>query len=180
MAKLVSMTYANSIFEVAEELGDVEKFQTELSFIQKNMEDNQEFYSFLITPKISKAKRKETIEKIYSDKISNEILNFLKILVDKGRINAFSTIVESFNLLVDEKNNMKRVTVETVVPLDAGQKEKLTEKLEKLTGGNIVIEEKINTDIIGGVILRIGNEIIDQSIKTKLTAIEKNISQIII
>lgn len=180
MAKLIGRRYATSLFEVAKELDKVEIIYDEISFIVENFTNNNDFYQFFITPKVSKDERKKVIENIYGGKISEEVINFLKLLLDKKRASEIFMIKEFFEKLLDESRNIKRVTIESVIELTDDHKEKLIEKLKKSIGSEIVLENIINPDILGGIIMKIDNEIIDNSVLAKLNSIEKSISKIII
>lgn len=180
MAKLVGSTYASSLFEVAKDIEKIDVIFNELDFIVAQFRDNKNFYQFFISPKVSKEKRKEIISNVYGGKVSDELLNFLKILIDKNRSNTIFEIKEVFQRLLDDHRNVKRVTVESVVELTDEHKGKLIKKLSEMTGCEIVLKNEIKPEILGGIIMRIDNEIIDDSVLSKLNSIQNSVSKIII
>ena len=180
MAKLVGSTYANSLFEIALEMNSVDDIARELDFIIETFEREKDFYNFFISPEVSKMKRKEVIENVYGGKMSNEITNFLKLLIDKDRASEMFSIKIFFDDLLFESRNVKRVTIESVVELTDEHKRKLIEKLSKVTESEIILKNIVKPEILGGVILRMDNEVIDDSILSKLNSIGESISKIII
>jgi F-type H+-transporting ATPase subunit delta len=180
MAKLIATTYANSLFEVAKEINKIDEIYNELTFVIDNFKNEKDFYQFFIAPKVSKAKRKEVIENVYANKVSKEIINFLKLLLDKNRESEIFPIKLFFDDLIDKSRNVKRVTIESVLELTDEHKKKLITKLSKLTESEIIIENVIKPEILGGIIMRIDNEVIDDSLVSKLNSIENSILKIII
>lgn len=180
MAKLVGSTYASSLFEVAEKLDKIENIFEELSFISDKFNEDKDFYQFYTSARVGKKERKEVIDNIYSGKINDELLNFLKILIDQNRTSSIFEVKDFYAKLLDEHRNVKRVTVESVVELSDEHKTKLIRKLSDLTGSEIVLKNVIKPEILGGVIMRIDNEIIDASVLSKLDNIQKSVSKIII
>jgi len=180
MAKLIGSIYANSLFDVAQEMNILDDISKELNFIIETFKSEKEFYQFFISPKVSKTKRKEVIANVYEGKLSKEVFNFLKLLIDKNRSNEIFSIKLVFDSLLDKSRNVKRVTVESVIELTDDHKRKLIEKLSKSTKSEIILKNVIRPEILGGVILRIDNEIIDNSVLSKLDSIGDSISKIII
>jgi F-type H+-transporting ATPase subunit delta len=180
MAKLVATTYATSLFEVAKEINKIDEIYKELTFVIETFRKEKDFYQFFITPKVSKLKRKEVIENVYANKVSKEIINFLKLLLDKNRANEIFSIKLFFDDLLDESRNVKRVTIESVVELTDDHKEKLITKLSQSIKSEIIIKNIIKPEILGGIIMRMDNEVIDDSLASKLNSIEDSILKIII
>jgi len=180
MAKLIGSTYANSLFEVAAEMDVLDNVSEELNFVIETFKREKNFYQFFISPKVSKTKRKEVIGNIYEDKLSKELFNFLKLLIDKDRATEIFSIKLFFDVLLDKKRNVKRVVVESVMELTDEHKKKLIEKLSKATNSEVILKNVVRPEILGGVILRIDNEVIDDSVLSKLDSIGDSISKIII
>lgn len=180
MAKLIASVYAKSLFDVAVEIKKEKLICEELEFISDMFTSDSDFYEFFLTPKVSKQKRKAVIENVYGEKVSVEVLNFLKLLLDKQRANEIKSISLYYNKLFDKQQNLKRVTVETVIEMTDKQKNKLISKLEETTKSKIVLENIIKPELLGGIIMRIDNSVVDNSIFSKLRAIEDSVSKIII
>ncbi|MDM8533823.1 ATP synthase F1 subunit delta [Clostridiaceae bacterium HSG29] len=180
MAKLIGSTYANSLFEVAAEMDVLDNVSKELNFVTETFKTQKDFYQFFISPKVSKTKRKEVIGNVYKDRLSNEVYNFLKLLIDKDRATEIFSIKLFFDALLDKNRNVKRVVVESVMELTDEHKRKLIEKLSKSTNSEIILKNIVRPEILGGIILRIDNEVIDDSVLSKLDSIGDSITKIII
>lgn len=180
MAKLVSTTYAQALFEVALELDHLDQIREELEFVAETFKTHPEFYEVFRTPKINKEERKDIIEKIFSDKISKEVLNLLKILIDKRRGTAVSGILSEFVDMVDDHKGVVKAVVESAVALTEAEQTALTEKLAKVTGREVHLKSVVKPEVIGGLIVKIGDKVIDGSVKSRLDIMKDNLAQLIV
>lgn len=179
MAELVSKTYSEALFEVGVEEGKVDLFKEELDFIVQMFDENPEFYELFKTPKVNAEERKAVMTEVFGGKISDEMLNFLKILLDKQRSSAIYGIQGAFTDKVDLFKGNEVVTVESAIELNAAELESLKAKLDKLTGKNTVLTNVVNEEILGGVIVKMGDKVIDGSVKSKLDELKVSLAQII-
>ena len=173
--KILAERYTKALWQIAEERNEVEKFDKELSSVCELLSQNQDIETFFVNPVIKKGDKKEILQKSFAGKIDDEIYNFLNLLVDKGRMFLLSDVQKLFEQKIAEKRNILNVEVQTVIALDEDMKEKLTGKLQKITGKNINIINNIEPSIIGGVILRFGGNVIDGSVQTQLKRIQKQL-----
>ena len=180
MAKLVSKTYSEAIYEVALDEGRLEDIQNEFTFVVDQFNAYPEFFEIIKTPKISTEEKKKVLLETFSNQISQTLLNFLMIIMDKKRGADLLDIKVDFDERVDAYNNIVKATVESVVPLTDEQLKQLKEKLIKLTGKNVEIKPLINPDLIGGLVVRVGDKLIDGSVKFKLEGMLESLTQIII
>ncbi|KXZ40525.1 F-type H+-transporting ATPase subunit delta [Alkalithermobacter thermoalcaliphilus JW-YL-7 = DSM 7308] len=179
MAKLVATRYASAIFEVGVELNKEEMFYEELKIISSNFEENEKFFKMLKTPILSKQEKKELIENIYKDKASLEIVNFLKVLIDKDRISIIREIVDIYKQLLNENKNEIQAIAITAVPMSEESLKELTYKLCEKTKKNVKVKNQVDPTVLGGVLVKMGNEEIDGTVKTKLEKLKKQLHQII-
>jgi F-type H+-transporting ATPase subunit delta len=180
MAKLVSNTYAQALFEVALELDNLDQIRDELGFINETFKTYPEFYEVFRTPKINKEERKDVIVKVFSEKISKEVMNFIKILVDKRRGTAIGGIYNEFVDMVDAHKGVVKAVVESAVPITEEEQSALTEKLAKVTGKEIRLTALVNPEIMGGLVVKIGDKVIDGSVKNRLDIMKDNLAQLIV
>jgi F-type H+-transporting ATPase subunit delta len=180
MAKLVSKTYSSALFEVAQESGMIDQILAEYEFVVNSINENPEFYEILKSPKIILEDKKNIIDQTFADQISAELNNFFKLLIDKKRSNALLDIFEEFNEQVNEHKGYVVAKVESVIPLDAKEIEALQAKLNKVTGKTVTVNNVINPDIMGGLVINVGDKIIDGSVKRKLESMKHDLAQIII
>lgn len=180
MAKLVSSTYAQALFEVALELDSLDQIRDELGFITETFKTHPEFYEVFRTPKINKEERKDIIAKVFGESISKEVMNFLKILIDKRRGTAISGIYSEYVDMVDDHKGVVKAVVESAVALTEEEKAALTEKLAKVTGREVRLSSVVKPEVIGGLVVRIGDKVIDGSVKNRLDIMKDNLAQLIV
>ncbi len=168
MAQLVPDTYAAALFEVVVEDGDVVKLCEEYNEVVDMFKQMPDFYEIYNTPKISKEEKKQVIDKVFKGKIDPLLLNYLKVLIDKRRTNCVKAAFSAFEDMVKYHQNMAQAVVTSVVPLTAEQTEQLTAQLFKLTGRNVTIENVIDPALVGGLMIQVGDQIIDSSVRRKI------------
>ncbi len=180
MAKLVAGTYSEALFDVAVETGKIEAFQDDLNGIVDSFKTYPEFFELFRTPQLSIDEKKEIIETVFAGKINGEVLNFLKIIMDKQRGNEIKAISKAYEKRVYDHKGIEKATVVSAVPLSDAQMAAITEKLEKLTGKRIEMTGKIDKTILGGVTVRIGDRIIDGSIRSRLTDVKEDLARLVV
>ncbi len=168
MAQLVSDTYAAALFEVAIDAENVMALYDEYDEVVKTFDEMPEFYEIYNTPKISKEEKKQVIDSVFKGKIDALLLNFLKVLIDKRRTNFVKATYSAFEEMVKEHQNLEKATVTSVVPLTTTQLERLTAQLIKLTGKKVTIENEIDPELVGGLMIQVGDQIIDSSVRRKI------------
>lgn len=180
MAKLVSKTYSDALFEVGLENNSLEVLLEELSFIEKSFLEYPDFLELFITPRVSIEERKSIMTSIFGGKISDEMLNFLKVILDKRRASEIFDIKNEFEIAVHKHNNILEATVISAVEMNEEQSAKIIKRLSAVTGNDIIIKNKIDDTLIGGVVIYIGDKIIDGSVKKKLSDLKEELAQIIV
>jgi len=180
MAKLVAKTYSEALFEVALEEEKVDLFLEEFEFIANTLNMYPDFFTLLKSPQIHVSEKKEIITEVFEDKLSLEMMNFLKIILDKNRSYYLPQIKDEYQKLVNNHKGIIEAIAITAIPLNDDDKLKLKEKLEGITGKNIKISNKIDSSLLGGVLVRIGDKVIDGTIKGRLDELKDSLSQIIV
>lgn len=178
MAELVQERYAKTLFEVGKELNKEDIFMEELSLIKELVKENPDFIKLLSAQNIGAEELKNTTEKIFYGKISQEIINFLKILIDNRRFNLILEMIEFYKNYYYEDRNILEVTAITAVDMTDNQKTALSDKIKKLTDKEPIILNTVDKSIMGGVILKVNNSQIDNSIKGKLEDLKVKLSMI--
>lgn len=173
MNEYLDRRYALALYEVAEEKGKVEEYLNELDEVTKLIMGNEAFLSIIKHPHLSTSRKKEMFSDIFKGKIADDILSFLMVLIEKDRLLELAGQFEEFNKIYLEKNNTLSAYVKTVIPLDSDERSELIKKLELKYHKKILLNEEIDRDIIGGVYVRIGNDVIDGTIKSKFEEIKK-------
>jgi F-type H+-transporting ATPase subunit delta len=173
MHEYLDRRYALAFYELAEEKGKALELLNELAEIIKIINENKEFLQIIKHPDLSTSKKKQLFESIFKGKIEDSILSFLLILIEKNRMLEIDGILEEVKKIHLNRNKTVDAYVETVVPLTNEERDALINKLQRKYNKTIILEEEINKDIIGGVFVRVGNDIIDGTIKSKLKEMRK-------
>ena len=179
MAKLISKTYGEALFELAVEENKVDVFADEISAILDILNQNPDFVSLLNHPKISKEEKLQVVEEVFGGKVSKEIQGFLNIIVAKERNKELMAIMEYF---LDEVKAMKGIGVcyvTTPMELKEAQKEAVVKKLIETTDfKEMEMHYAVDETLIGGMVIRIGDRVVDSSIQTKLSKLEAQLLKI--
>ena len=179
MAKLVSKTYGQALFELALEENALEQILEEEAFVKEVFAENEDLVTLLNHPKISKDEKIQVVENIFKGKISDTMVGFLVTVVTKERYDELNNIFQYLEEKVKEYKNIGVVSVTTAVKLTEEQKVQLTNRLLEVTSfKHLEFNYEVNPDIIGGMILRIGDRVVDSSIRTEIDQMAKSLSKI--
>lgn len=145
----------------------INSFET-VSYAVKNSSD---LCSAMCNPIVDVKIKKEILDDVFKTKIDNNILNFLKILIDKNRFSEILQIIDEYKAQVDELNNIKKVNVISAIQLNDNQKERIVSLLQKKLNKTVVVDWTLNDEIIAGLMIKIDDDVIDDSLKNKLDKI---------
>ncbi len=171
MAELVSKRYASALFEAGLELNKIKEFNEELDFIKRILEEEPQLLQILKHPKINKDEKKDLMNKLFKNKTSEEIINFVYVLIDKRRDNHILEIADYYKELFNEHENIMKVTAITAVPMDKNDQEKLSFVLSNKLNKNIELTNEVDNTILGGVLLKVENKLMDGTLKGQLESI---------
>ena len=178
MAELtVEITYGKALFEAAKDVNKVDQILEELKAISEIFNQEPELYEFFITPVISGPEKKKVIEKIFAERISDEMHNFLWVLIDKRRTASYSRIAREYQKLVNQNLGLSSGTVISAISLTNDQLNSFEEKTGKLLKKNVKLTNKVEPSILGGVKIFIEGKVIDASVRKQLQDLEGRIKQ---
>lgn len=167
-----AMPYAEALFESSKFSQSIEKTSSDLKFINQTISQTYSLKDFLSNPLITQEAKKKVIEKLFTSQISNNVLNFLLILVKRRRIILLSSIIDIYLALVCQLNLIVVADIYSAVVLTEIQKKTLEKKLQKITNSKeIQLTVHIKPELIGGFIIKMGSKIIDMSIYGQLNQI---------
>ncbi len=179
MAKLVSTTYGDALFDLALEMDRVDGFLEEAQFVRDAFLENEDMQGLFNHPKIRKEEKNAFITSVFGERVSEEMVGFLHIIVTKDRYNEILPIFEYFIHRVKEYKGIGTAHVTSAVELSDSQKEAVVKKLLATTRYNsFEIEYKVDPSILGGLIIRIEDRVVDSSLKTQLDKLTKELSSI--
>ncbi|MDD6812365.1 MAG: ATP synthase F1 subunit delta [Lachnospiraceae bacterium] len=179
MAKLISKTYGDALFELAVEEEKVDALLEEIEQLQKILEDNSDFSRLMTHPQIIKEEKLQVAEAVFKGRISDELMGFLLIVISKDRYQEIDEILEYFITEVKKYKGIGVATVTTALPLKEEQCRKIEQKLLNTTEYK-TMEMHYQTDaaLIGGMVIRIGDRVVDSSIRTKLYELQKQLLKV--
>ena len=169
----VGRRYSKAIFEIAEEKNQVKEIYEMLNSAMVLHRTDKESKNFILNPLNDNEQKKSVLNKIFG-KDNSENLNILLYILDKGRMNCIKYIVAEYLKIYYKKNRILDVRATFTKELTDEQKKKLINKLSQKTGKEINLEIKIDKNILGGGIIRIGDKIIDGSIRRELDNWKRN------
>ncbi len=172
---LVSQRYCNALFELSKSDADLDIYLKDLLTVQETLSQNAELVEVLGHPIIPKSDKKEIIDAVFKGKISENILNFVQLLIDRNRMFAFNAIVHLFKDKFNQNRNIMTVEVVSAIEINEETKAKLIKKLETLYQRSVSLDLQTDKEIIAGMILKIGDNVIDGSIKTKLEKMKRQL-----
>lgn len=168
MYEYLDRRYALALYKVAEEKNKVDEYLQDLREICDIIDNNTELKAVIEYPQISTKQKKRIFIDIFKGKIDKELLSFLLILIEKGRILYLREKLNQFEQINLEKKNVVIAQVKSVIEMTDEQTSTLKSKLEKMYNKTVIIKHEIDKSIIGGLYVRVGNDVIDGSIKSKL------------
>ena len=165
----VARRYARALFELALESSDTDKVVEDLQDFTTELVAATDVWRMLTNPGFTKPQRRELLDQLLQRApMGRESENFLRLLIDKGRLDHLPAIARELRNLDDQHQWRIRATVRSAVPLDAGDLTRLTGMLEQVTGKTVLMNQSVDTDLIGGMVTEVGGLMFDGSLRTQL------------
>jgi F-type H+-transporting ATPase subunit delta len=172
----LARVYAESLFEVAKEHGKLDEVHEQLAAFTDALDENRELAVFFFSPYFSSAEKQEAIAKAISG-AREELVNFLELLVEKHRMPVIFRIRHRFDELWAEENKRLEVRLISAVELDSEIVERVQAEIERRTGRQVDLEAEVDESILGGLVLRVGNKVVDASVRNKLEKLRREVAQ---
>lgn len=176
MAKLVSNTYGEALFELAVEEGKEDEFLSEVSSLKDIIDSNPEFSKLMNHPKILKEEKLQVLDNVFKGRISSELLGFLNLVITKDRYDSINEILDYF---VDEVKKLKGIGVAyvtTAMELSDSHKQSVESRLLETTSyKKMEMHYEVDESLIGGMVIRIGDRVVDSSVQTKLNKLQREL-----
>lgn len=179
MAKLVSKTYGEALYELALEENKLDAIEEEVKAVQVAMAENEDLLKLLNHPKISKEEKIRVVENSFKGRLTDELVGFLIIIVDKGRYNEMDAIFKYFLDKVKEYKNIGVAYVSSAIKLSEEQKKRVESRLLATTNyQEFEIHYSYDPSLIGGMVIRIGDRVVDSSIRTKIANMSRELMKV--
>ena len=179
MAKIISKAYGEALFELALEKNELDSIAEQVNVLADAFAENNELIKLLSHPKISKEEKINVIETIFKGRMSDDIVGFLVIIVEKDRGSEIEDILKLFQAKVREYKKIGVALVTSAIELSTEQKQKVEQKLLQQTDyESFEVEYKVDASLIGGMVIRIGDRVVDSSIRSKLDNLTKELRKV--
>ncbi|MFN8238820.1 MAG: ATP synthase F1 subunit delta [Chitinophagales bacterium] len=176
-AEKLSRRYAKALFDEASTTGAIETIYTDLSTIAAVLKSSRELKAVFKSPVIQGHKKLAIVNQIFGNKVSASTQQFLQLLVEQGREPFMADIISAFSGLYNEYKGISEATVTTAVELDSANEQKIVQFIKSQSGNpNVKINKKTDPSILGGFIVDFGGKLYDNSVRYKLSKIQKEIS----
>ncbi|OPX20974.1 MAG: ATP synthase F1 subunit delta [Desulfobacca sp. 4484_104] len=175
---IIARRYAKALLTIGKEDGRYKEYGEELNAFAQLLEREPDLKNAIVNPIYSKDDRRGVLLRVTElIKLSPMVSNFVKLLFDKRRIDAILGISQVYQQLVDQLENISRAQVKIAVPLEEATLSRIRETLEKITGNTVVMEVEEEPAIIGGIIARAGDLILDGSVRTQLQSLTESLKR---
>jgi ATP synthase F1 delta subunit len=172
----IAQVYARALFEVAKEHGALDDVRQELGQFADALNSNRDLAIFFFSPYFSTEEKKQGLERalVGADAI---FVNFLEALVERHRMPVIFRIRARYQELWDEENQLLPVEVTSSIELDKSTVDAIGERIGEQTGRKVELSSKVDPEILGGIVLRVGNFVLDASIRNRLNQLRKQVAQ---
>jgi ATP synthase F1 delta subunit len=172
----IARVYAEALFEVAKEKGKLDEIREELAQFADTLAESKEMQVFFFSPYFSSAEKKDGIRRVV-DGADDEFVNFLELLAEKHRMPVVFRIRRQFDDLWKRENRKIDVTVTSATELDDKVVKQIGKEIESQTGRSVELSSELDDSILGGLVLQVGNMVLDASIRNRLEKLRKNIAR---
>ena len=171
----IARVYATALFDAAKAAGKLDVIREQLGSFADAMNENRELQLFFFSPYFSSAEKKDGLHKSLDD-AEAQLVQFLELLIEKHRMPVIFRMRDRFEDLWAEENKRLEVTVTSAVELDPDIVKKIGEEIENQTGQTVELQSEVDEDVLGGLVLQVGNKILDASVRNRLDKLRKSVA----
>lgn len=171
----IARTYAQALFDAARDANKLDSVREQLAEFTQAIESNKEFSVFLFSPYFSGEEKRDGLRRVIDD-AEPEFANFLGLLAEKHRLPAIHRIRDRYEVLWAEENKLLPVTVTSATELPHETVEKIGQSVAAQTGRKVELSSRVDDGIIGGIVLQVGNMVLDASIHNRLERLRKQVA----
>jgi F-type H+-transporting ATPase subunit delta len=172
----IAEVYARALFEVAQEHDVLDRVHDELGQFTDALAENRELQTFFFSPYFSAEEKKQGVDKVV-DGADERLVNFLKLLAERHRIPVVFRIRRAFDELWAEENRLLPVSVTAAVELDDSLVKAIGKRIEEQTGRRVELSSKTDPDVLGGLVVQVGNMVLDASVRNRLEQLRKQVAR---
>jgi F-type H+-transporting ATPase subunit delta len=172
----IAQVYARSLFEVASERDKLDVVREQLGQVADAIAENRELQTFFFSPYFSTQEKKDGLDQAVTD-ADETVRNFLDLLLDNHRMPVIFRVRREYDRLWEDAHDLLPVQITSAVELDPSIAERIGDEIGRQTGRTVELTSTVDPDVIGGIVLRVGNSILDASIRTRLENLRKQVAK---
>jgi F-type H+-transporting ATPase subunit delta len=172
----IARVYAEALFDVAKEKGSLDRVREELSQFADALGADRDLQIFFFSPYFASTEKSAGLERALIG-ADEEFVNFLELLIEKHRMPVIFRIRRTFDELWKRENRQLDVTVTSAIELDPSVSQQIGAEIERQTGQSVQLSSRVDDEILGGVVLQVGNMVLDASIRNRLEKLRKSVAQ---
>jgi F-type H+-transporting ATPase subunit delta len=172
----IADVYARALFEVARDNDALDRVHDELGEFADALENDRNLQVFLFSPYFSSEEKRDGVRRIVTD-ADERLLNFLELLAERHRMPVLFRIRREFDSMWAEENKLLPVTVTSAVELDEELVTSIGERIEEQTGRQVELSSKVDPDVLGGLQVRVGNMVLDATVRNRLEQLRKQVAR---
>jgi ATP synthase F1 delta subunit len=172
----LAQVYARALFEVGREHGKLVVLREQLGQFADALDKTRELQIFLFSPYFSSIEKREGLERAVTD-ADPVIVNFLELLIENHRMPVIFRVRRDYDALWEEENKLLPVSVTSAVELDAKTVKEIGDKIADQTGRKVELSAQVDEDILGGIVVRVGNAVLDASVRNRLEQLRKQVAR---
>jgi F-type H+-transporting ATPase subunit delta len=171
----IAQVYARSLFEVAKEQSKLDVVKEQLGQFADALDGNRELSTFFFAPYFSTQEKEDGLGRLL-DGADPVVENFLKLLIENHRVPVIFRVRREFEALYDQENKLLPVTITSAVQLDEATVKSIGDAIGRQTGQQVELTANVDPDVLGGLIVRVGNSILDASIRNRLENLRRSVA----
>ncbi|HEX6583172.1 MAG TPA: ATP synthase F1 subunit delta [Thermoleophilaceae bacterium] len=172
----IAEVYARALFEVAMEHDVLDRVHDEIGEFAEALSDDRTLQVFLFSPYFSSEEKRDGVSKIVSD-ADERVVNFLELLAERHRMPALFRIKRQFDSLWAEENKLLPVTVTSAIELDESLVDEIGKRIEDQTGRRVELSSNVDPEVLGGLMVRVGNMVLDGTVRNRLERLRKSVAK---
>jgi F-type H+-transporting ATPase subunit delta len=170
-AGIVARVYAETLLRTAEREEFVDEVSEGLGRVARAVEESDPFRRFLAGPQIGRDEKRAVVRSAFGERVHPLVLRFLELLIERRREPLIGEVHQAWRALLDARANRRSATVTTAFPADPGILDAIRRALEGTTGQEIALEERVDPSLLGGLVVRTGDLVMDASLRSRLDAL---------
>lgn len=178
MAKLVTKRYATALFDIAKEQGAMKSFEEQVAVMKQVLSQEADFFTILAHPSVLQANKIQMVEEIFKGKVSEELVGLLVLIIKKGRQDMILEIFDEFLTMAKAHRGVIGALVTSATVLNDEQLAQIKANLEKNTNKTVELEAVVDRSLIGGMIIKVGDKVVDGSIRGKMNGLKTQLNNL--